>query len=127
MIILKKICCNCQSKLEGGFGRIDIIYKYCPYCGTYNNVHLRTEKHGFIYRWSMELIYLLYFIIVVAIMGKGIAILAFLMTAIAYLGIGLLYKPCRHCSTITCKRPHDYCHNCGQSFQSTIKKYLGKL
>jgi len=114
-------CYNCQKNLDGNYGRMPITYKYCPRCGADNNPHLKSEKHGFIYRWSIEIIYLLWFIFALLFMkifmGKIFFFIPFFLIVIAIGGTHLLYKNCPCCLTITCKRLHKFCHNCGRNFK----------
>ena len=122
MNYIKEKCYNCQKSLEGNYGRMPITYKYCPKCGSDSNPNLKIEKHGFLYKWSIEIIYLLWSIFALLFMkifwGKACYFIVIFMSVIAIAGTRLLYKTCPHCLTITCKRSHTYCHNCGGKFKN---------
>lgn len=121
MSYIEEKCYNCQKSLEGNYGRMPITYKHCPKCGSDNNPNLKIEKHGFLYKWSIEIIYLLWSIFALVFMkifmGKVYVLTIIFMGIIAIGGTHSLYKNCPHCLTITCKRSHNYCHNCGEKFK----------
>lgn len=113
---LRAVCHKCNNKLVGNFGRIEIVYKHCPRCGTDNRPSMRTETHGLIYRWSLELLYFTWALLVTAFMGRTVFFIVCFMAILACMLTRLLYKPCSCCLTITCKRSHQFCHNCGKEF-----------